>query len=127
VILHWEIEQVSGPNNKTTTTGTTQLDQFKDLVGDGRASVEVLVGTQFNFGEAKTHVVVRLSCNQDEKTIQTAGQLAFWKAKELCESALNTLVPPLPPYQPPGPAPYSPTAPSYTPGSVGPPHPGTPR
>lgn len=77
-----------------------ETDEYQKLKGDECAQVEMHVGTQYNFGEAKVDATVRLTCNQDMKTIYAAGSLAFYTAKDLVTAGLNILSPPVPPPQP---------------------------
>jgi len=76
--------------------GAIKNDRVRDLLGDEKAQVEVLVGTTLGFGEAKVHVAVRLTCNQDEATVFEAGEIAYRTAKEIARSSLDDLAPPLP-------------------------------
>lgn len=75
--------------------GEVQDDRFSALLGNAQAQIEVLVGTTVGFGDAKVHVALRLSCNQDEATIERAGQLAYLTAKDLATAALDNLAPPV--------------------------------
>jgi hypothetical protein len=74
--------------------GEMPADEYRTILGDRAAQVEVLVGHTVGYGDAKVHVTVRLTCNQDDATIWRAGELAYTRAKELTESALNDLIPP---------------------------------
>ena len=54
------------------------------------------MGTTIGFGDVKVHVALRLTCNQDEATIERAGQLAYLAAKDIATAALDELAPPIP-------------------------------
>lgn len=88
------------------THGMQDNDEVRSLKGDEKAQVEVLVGTSLGFGEAKVHVAVRLTCNQDQATIYRATQLAQHMAKDLCLASLEDIAPPV---EQPNPQPPSPT------------------
>lgn len=76
-----------------TRTGEIQMsDKFKEIIGDGKAKVEILTGTQQGFGALKCHAVVTVTCGQAEATIDKAGEFAFFKAKELMEDGMSELI-----------------------------------
>jgi hypothetical protein len=105
-MMTWSRSIIVNKKAVKTTTGTVETDAYRAIMGDEKAQVEMLIGTQVGFGDAKVHTVIRLTCNQDAKTLQTAGQLAYMTAKDLCMSALDDLAPPA---APPPPTPASPT------------------
>jgi hypothetical protein len=69
-------------------------DQFRALVTPqaAHASVGFQVGTQHNFGEFKILAVVTLSCDQDERTLDRAAELALLKCMEYANEGLKILM-----------------------------------
>jgi hypothetical protein len=49
------------------------------------------VGTQIDFGRIKVGAWVKYECDQNEKTVDAAGEAAFGKALEFMNSALAIL------------------------------------
>jgi hypothetical protein len=59
------------------------------------ANVHVSVGSNLEYGAVKCTVSVTLSCPQNEKCIEMAGELAFRKAVELHNSGAEAMDIPL--------------------------------
>ena len=80
------IEVIGG--DVTQQGGVLEDDEFVAIIGNGLSSINLSVGMNFPFGDAKVSVSVRLSCNQDETTIDRASALAMTKAMTLCKDGL---------------------------------------
>ena len=65
---------------------------YQDVVGNGLAQIEMTVGFGLSFGEGKCSCTVRLTCNQDEATLDAVGERAFSKAHELASKGIETLI-----------------------------------
>jgi hypothetical protein len=79
----WERTTTVGKEPNAVNTADVGLLDFPDIIGDARAGVSVQMGFGFSFGAGKSSVTVHLTCNQDERTIDRAGELAMNKAQEL--------------------------------------------
>lgn len=66
-------------------------DKFMELVGNGLSSVSITTGTSTDFGGIRTSATVRTTCNQDEKTIDKAGEACFDKSLELTMLSFSTI------------------------------------
>ena len=55
----------------------------------GPARVTMSVGSSVNYGEVKCSATVSVSCIQTNDYIDIAGEVAFTKAKELCNDAMS--------------------------------------
>jgi len=83
----------------TATTGDkTTVNQHSDdsdeygmicTPGSVRAEVDVGVGSALPFGEFKVFVRVVLQCDQNERALDAAGTLAYLKAREYAQDAMN--------------------------------------
>ena len=60
--------------------------------GVPHARVGMTVGTQYDFGRIKVTAHVELECDQLERAIERAGELAFTKALELMTDGMNVLL-----------------------------------
>lgn len=72
------------------------LDPFRALLlspSGPRATVSISVGKSLAFGELKVSANVTLQCDQDQATIDRAGEKAFVKAVEFLDDAFKLLVP----------------------------------
>jgi hypothetical protein len=68
-------------------------DPFDKLCTPGgvHASVGFNVGTQANFGELKISATVRLQCDQNEKVMDKAAEMAFKKTLEYMKDGFAIL------------------------------------
>jgi hypothetical protein len=80
---------VSENKGKRMSKAGQLKDEFPGLVSDltGQskplARVSMTVGEALEYGEVKVSATVTLTCDQDKKHIDKAGELAFFKAQEL--------------------------------------------
>jgi len=75
-----------GASGRAADTGQIVGDQYKKLVSKTNTSpAKVAIGLSegLDFGAMKVSVTVSLACDQNEPTINKAGELAFSKALEL--------------------------------------------
>ena len=67
-------------------------DKFQALmVGDGLARVTTTYGRGLPYGEEKVSVTVTIACDQNEATINKAGEVTFLKALELVGDGMGLL------------------------------------
>lgn len=67
-------------------------DKFQELmVGDGLARVSTTYGRGLSYGEEKVSVTVTIACDQNEATINKAGEVTFMKALELTGDGWSVL------------------------------------
>lgn len=79
---------------KVTQTGQLPEDKFQRLWKDRKtepARVSMTVGEGIDYGRRKVSATVALSCDQNEKTIDAAGEAAFFKALELVRDGFDYL------------------------------------
>ncbi len=84
-------------NSKGESSDTGQLkgdDKFEALwkqrdVEPARVAITVAEG--MDYGALKVSATVSVSCDQNEKTIDKAGELAFYKALELVRDGWSIL------------------------------------
>jgi hypothetical protein len=69
------------------------MDSFENLLGNGLAQVEMSTQFGLDYGAVKVSSVVRITCNQDEATINEAGKQAFFKSLELTKDGLSHAIP----------------------------------
>ena len=83
---------IRGPTQEQETE--IPLDPLARLVTEGhpQAVVSLTVGKSANYGELRISASVTYSCDQNEKTVNEAGFLAFEKATELVSDAWGTLL-----------------------------------
>lgn len=77
-----------------TKSGQLTDDQFRSLVTDPTgvlARVSLNVGESENYGALKVGATVTLTCDQNEVTINRAGELAFYKALELMKDGYKEM------------------------------------
>ena len=70
----------------TSDAGELMTEEFRALVTDltlPLARVNMSVSQSLEFGSLKIGASVTLTCDQNELTINRAGELAFHKAREL--------------------------------------------
>jgi len=84
----WELAIDIPGNEVIMQGGPLDEDEFMQIVGDGRSSVNITVGMNVPYGDVKVTVGVRLTCNQDEATIDKASTMAYTKALSLCKDGL---------------------------------------
>lgn len=58
---------------------------------DQAAKVTISLGRSLPYGEVKVSASVTVTCDQNEVTINRAGEIAFLKAKELVEDCFSHL------------------------------------
>ena len=74
------------------TTENGNIDPFPELVKkDGAASVSFTLGRSREYGELKVSATVRVTCDQNEATIDKAAKFAFMKALELVDDGWTLL------------------------------------
>lgn len=83
-------------NSTTEIIEAGQLveDKFTKLWSNRKveaARVAVSVSEGLDYGALKVSATVSLSCDQDEKTIDKAGEMAFYKALELVRGGFGVL------------------------------------
>jgi hypothetical protein len=75
------INEVGGEPASWDRTIVSHKDKFKQLLGDGGARVSMTLnermGGSHGYSGVSTSVTVTLTCNQSEKTIRQAADLAF--------------------------------------------------
>ena len=79
---------------ETSTTIQLKEDKFASLWSkkDSRpATVSISVGEGMDYGALKVSATVTLACDQNEATIDKAGELAFYKALELVRDGWSEL------------------------------------
>lgn len=59
---------------------------------NGAATVGLTYGNSLDFGKEKVSAFVTLTCDQDEQSIDMAGQLAFKKAMQLTEMGWDLII-----------------------------------
>ena len=68
-------------------------DKFQALVqGDGLARISTTYQRQMKFAEEKVMVTITCACDQNESTLDRAGELTFRKALELVDSNYGLLM-----------------------------------
>lgn len=79
--------------NGSASTDSQPLEMYRDLVsGKGPlAHVSMTVGIAKEYGALKVQASVNLACDQNEKTLNRAGEYAFLKAIELVEDGWEIL------------------------------------
>ena len=87
----WTRETKVPGQEPKTEVGDAQDDFFRGVIGDGKAEVSMTVGFSLSYGEVKVSATVRLTCNQDEGTINAVGERAFYKAHELASDGLTLI------------------------------------
>ena len=77
--------------NGHVITKNQAIDHFRELLtGRGpRATVSMSVGRSLEYGNVKVTANVSLQCDQDEGTIDRAGELAFRKACEFMNDGFS--------------------------------------
>lgn len=91
---NWTRDARSSKGEKSDTGQLKGDDQFEALwknrsVEPARVSISVSEG--MDYGALKVSATVSLSCDQDETTINKAGELAFYKALELVRDGWGEL------------------------------------
>jgi len=90
----WSRDMVNS-GKKTTTAGELTGDKFANLLtkhdGAPRARVNVGYSESTEFGANKVSASVTLECDQDEKTINKAAELAYYKAREIVDDGWSLL------------------------------------
>jgi hypothetical protein len=88
---HWRrrIERADGK----TQDEEGYMDDFQKLVGNGLAQVEMNTQFSLDYGAVKVSSSVRITCNQDEATINEAGKVAFFKSMELTKDGMGYAIP----------------------------------
>jgi hypothetical protein len=83
--------KVTVETNGSIITKDKTLDHFHELLtGRGpRATVSMSVGRSLEYGAIKVTSNVSLQCDQDEATIDRAGELAFRKACEFMNDGFS--------------------------------------
>lgn len=83
--MNWSIMEKRKDGAVSHASGPLSGDQYTGLrVSDGpEARVNVTLSESYGYGEIKISASVTLACDQNEKTINTAGRLATEKAMEL--------------------------------------------
>ena len=79
----------------STKTGVLKDDKYDEIWSDKSqtpARVSMTVGSSIEYGYIKVSATVTLACDQNEKMIDRAGELGFYKAMELAEDALREAV-----------------------------------
>lgn len=87
------VEKRSPKSNKSKA-GVLPLDPFASLWSDKQlepAKIAMSVSHSEDFGNIKVSATVSLACDQNESTINKAGELAFRKAFELMEDGWKEL------------------------------------
>ncbi len=82
------------PKGEVTDTELLVEDKFTKLWSDKSktpAKVAIGVGESAEYGAQKVSVTVTLNCDQNERTIDKAGELAFYKAVELLRDGWSEL------------------------------------
>lgn len=82
-------------NGKTKSkSGTLAEDQFAALYDPSateHARVAMSVSQSAEYGQLKVTATVSLLCNQTAATLDKAGELAFYKARELMVDGWNVM------------------------------------
>lgn len=87
-----QVEVTAATGDKTTVSQhSANADEYGILCtpGSTKSEVEVGVGSALPFGEFKVFVRVVLQCDQSEKALDAAGTLAYLKAREYAQDAMN--------------------------------------
>lgn len=88
----WSLTVVKG-DKKHTHHGVLKTDKFRALVsaGDGpKAKVSMNVTESYDYSSIRVGASVTLTCDQNTRTIDRAGQLALEKATELMKAGFAT-------------------------------------
>lgn len=88
------IERQPKGKKKSTKVGQLNEDAYATLrkqKSDDPARVDITVAHSQDFGAVKVSASVTLYCDQNEATINKAGELAFTKARELMEDSWREL------------------------------------
>lgn len=88
------VERQPKGKKKSTKTGPLVEDAYTALrkkPTSDPARVDITVAHSQDFGAIKVSASVTLYCDQDEATINKAGELAFTKARELMEDSWREL------------------------------------
>lgn len=86
----WEV--VVERYNAVVTKNGGAMDPFKELVKrDGASSVTISVSRALPYGELKVSASVSVSCDQDQPTIEQAGEVAFLQAVKLVQAHFTEL------------------------------------
>lgn len=81
---HWSLTVEKNKQVVHHDEGDMADDKFQALmVGDGLARVTTTYGRGLPYGEEKVNVTVTVACDQNEATINKAGEVTFMKALEL--------------------------------------------
>ena len=81
---HWTLTVEKNKQVVHHDEGDMADDKFQALmVGDGLARVTTTYGRGLPYGEEKVNVSVTVACDQNETSINKAGELTFMKALEL--------------------------------------------
>ena len=88
------VERQPKGKKKSTKTGQLTGDVYAGLrknKAEDPARVDITVAHSADFGAVKVSASVTLYCDQNEATINKAGELAFTKARELMEDSWREL------------------------------------
>lgn len=69
------------------------LEDFKDLVGNGLSQVEMNTTLGFDYASVKVTASIRVTCNQDNATIEKAAERAFFKSLEYAKDGMSQAAP----------------------------------
>ena len=87
----WELHIEFRDGRVTDEGGVMDDDFFKSVIGDGNASISVNVGHSLGYGNAKCSATVRVTCNQDAKTMDTVAERVFQAAKNYADEGMRQL------------------------------------
>lgn len=90
--MNWELTVTKDKKIIASKAGQLTDDKFAALVTDPAAKtarVSISVGEALDYGALKVSATVSLDCDQNEPTINKAGELAFYKALELMKDGFS--------------------------------------
>lgn len=92
---NWSRERSSPKKGSTSDSGQIREDAYsalwKDRKNTNPARVSMTVAEGMDYGAMRVSATVTLACDQDEPTINKAGELAFYKALELIRDGWKEL------------------------------------
>lgn len=80
-----------GEDKPRLDSGSLEGDAFEALASSGKRPVQLEMHVHYGlpYGAGGVKVVLRIECEQNEKTIDHAGETAFLKARELALDGMS--------------------------------------